>query len=128
MLKANLPQLTKLIQLSENEEYFDIEKVKTKHRLNLSVQIGYFILQNAKLHMLRLYYAFMDKFVERCNFECCEMDTDSAYMALASSDFVSAIRQELRYTYLKGFRGYCVPDLKFETDGDRIRRGAHIRL
>ena len=61
----------------------------------------------------------MDKFVDRCNFEYCEMDTDSAYMALAAPDFVSAIRPELRDTYLKGLTGYCIPDLKIEADGDR---------
>ena len=60
--------------------------------------------------MLRFYYDFMDKFVDRCNFEYCEMDTDSAYMALAAPDFVSAIRPELRDTYLKGLTGYCIPD------------------
>ena len=61
---------------------------------------------------------FMDKFIERCNFEYCEMDTDSAYMALTAPDFVSAIRPELQDTYLKGLTGYCVSDLKIEADGD----------
>ena len=40
--------------------------------------------------MLRFYYDFMDKFVDRCNFEYCEMDTDSAYMALAAPDFCNS--------------------------------------
>ena len=43
MLEANLPQFRKLTQLSENEDYFEIEKAKTKLRLNLPVQKGYFI-------------------------------------------------------------------------------------
>ena len=37
MLEANLPQFRKLTQLSENEDYFEIEKAKTKLRLNFPV-------------------------------------------------------------------------------------------
>jgi hypothetical protein len=80
MLEANLPQFKKMNRLSEKDKHYEIEKAKSKLRLNLPIQIGYFILQYAKLHMLRFYYDFVDKFVDRCDFEYCEMDTDSAYM------------------------------------------------
>jgi hypothetical protein len=114
MLEANLPQFKKLTQLSD--QYYEIEKAKTTLRLNLPVQIGYFILQYAKLHMLQFYYDFLDKFVERCNFEYCEMDTDSAYMALSGPDFLSVVKPELRSEYLHGLQGHCVPGLEIEAD------------
>jgi hypothetical protein len=85
-------------------------------RLNLPVQIGYYILQLAKLHTLRFYYDFIDKFVERSLFEYCEMDTDSAYMALGDPDFLSVVRPEMRARYLHGLQGYCQLGMEIEAD------------
>ena len=114
MLEANLPQFKKLTEL--NEEFYEIEKAKTTLRLNLPVQIGYFILQYAKLHMLQFYYDFLDKFVDRSDFEYCEMDTDSAYMALATPDFLSAVKPEMKEHYLRGLQGHCQSGLQIEAD------------
>lgn len=71
-------QFKKLTTLIEDEELFEIERSKKKLNLNLSIQIGYFILQYAKLNMLHFYYDFMDRYVNRADFEHCEMDTDLA--------------------------------------------------
>ena len=49
----------------------------------LPLHIGLFVYQYAKLHMLQFYYDFVDRYVERPLFQYCEMDTDSAYIALA---------------------------------------------
>ena len=40
--------------------------------------------QYAKLRMLQFYYDFLDKYIDRSDFEYCEMDTDSAYIAISS--------------------------------------------
>ena len=77
MLQANLPQFKKLTILLDEKEYYEIEKSKPELRLSLSIQIGCFILQYAKLHMLQFYYDFLDKFIDRTDFQYCEMDTDS---------------------------------------------------
>lgn len=82
MRKINEPCFRRLTPLFEEEELYEIESYKKVLNLNLPIQIGYFILQYAKLHMLRFYYDFMDRFVDRADFEYCEMDTDSAYMAI----------------------------------------------
>jgi hypothetical protein len=78
MLQANLPQFKKLTTLLDEEEYYEIEKSKPELRLSLPIQIGYLILQYAKLHMLQFYYDFLDIFIDRADFQYCEMDTDSA--------------------------------------------------
>ena len=39
--------------------------------------------QNAKLRMLPFYYDVLDKYLDRSDFQYCEMDTDSAYIAIA---------------------------------------------
>ena len=49
----------------------------------LPLHIGFFVYQYAKLRMLQFYYNFVDRYVERPLFQYCEMDTDSAYIALA---------------------------------------------
>jgi hypothetical protein len=115
MLQANLPQFKKLTQLLTTDDYYEVEKAKTKIRLNLPVQIGYFILQYAKLHMLQFYYDFLDKFVDRVDFEYCEMDTDSAYMALSTPDFLSAVKPRMK-DYVHGLQGHCQPGLEIEAD------------
>jgi hypothetical protein len=56
------------------------EMSKKTIRLDLSMQIGCFVYQYAKLRMLEFYYDFMDVFVDRSDFQYCSMDTDSAYM------------------------------------------------
>ena len=107
MFEANIPQFKKLTQLLENEDYYEVEKDKNSIRLDLPLQIGYWILQLGKLHMLQFYYDFLDKFVDRSMFEYCEMDTDSAYMALAGPDFLSVINPEMKAEYIRGLHGYC---------------------
>ena len=100
MMEANLPQFKKLTPLLEEEEYYEIEKDMKSLRMNLPIQIGYFILQYAKLRMLQFYYDFMLKFVNRNDFEYCEMDTANAYMALAGPSLESVIKPEMKQKYL----------------------------
>ena len=118
MMEANLPQFKKLTPLLEEEEYYEIEKDKKSLRMNLPIQIGYFILQYAKLRMLQFYYDFMLKFVNRNDVEYCEMDTDSAYMALAGPSLESVIKPEMKQKYLTGLEGFHSCDRQVEADDD----------
>lgn len=65
--------------------------------------------------MLQFYYDFMDKFVNQEDFEYYEMDTDSAYMALAGSDLESVIK--LRDQYMGGLQG-CNSNIHIQADAD----------
>jgi G:T-mismatch repair DNA endonuclease (very short patch repair protein) len=58
ILEANKPQLKKMTTLLDQDEYFEVEKAKEKLDINLPIQIGYFILQYAKLRMLQFYYDY----------------------------------------------------------------------
>lgn len=42
---------------------------KTKIKLDLPIQLGYFILKYAKLRILEFYYDFMDVYLDRSDFE-----------------------------------------------------------
>ena len=44
--------------------------------------------------MLQFYYDFIDRYVDRSLFQYCEMDTDSAYIALAGESIDDLVRPE----------------------------------
>ena len=60
------------------------------------MQIGFFVYQYAKLRMLQFYFDFMDKYLDPSDFQYCEMDTDSAYIALSGPSVESLVRPELK--------------------------------
>ena len=94
ILEANRPQFKKLTTFMEKDEYFEVEKAKETLDINLPIQIGYFILQYAKLRMLQFYYDYLDVYVDRADFAYCEMVTDSAFMALSGPAFVSVVKPD----------------------------------
>ncbi|MCG7866661.1 MAG: hypothetical protein JAY74_09850, partial [Candidatus Thiodiazotropha taylori] len=114
-LKINDPLFRNLECLDQEEQYYEVEMAKRKIRLDLPIQLGYFILQYAKLRMLEFYYDFMDSYVDRSDFEYCEMDTDSAYMAISGSRLEDIIKPEMKAEYDRGLRGYCT-DIDIEAD------------
>ena len=56
----------------------------------------YWILQLAKLRMLEFYYLFLDRYLQREDFELLEMDTDSLYLAIAAPSLQEAVRPALK--------------------------------
>ena len=109
-LKINDPLFRKLDCLDPEEQYYEVEMAKRKIKLDLPIQLGYFILQYAKLRMLEFYYDFMDVYVDRSDFEYCEMDTDSAYMAISGSCLDEVIKPDMRNKYERGLKGFCTDD------------------
>ena len=84
-----------------------MEKAKEKLEFNLPIQIGFFILQYAKLRMLQFYYDCLDVYVDRADFQYCEMDTDSAYMALSGPDLASVVKPHMCDAYQQTLTGRC---------------------
>ena len=64
-----------------NNSLYEIELVKAQMEHKKAIIVRFFILQNAKLRMLELYYNFFTKFCDLTKFEELEMDTDSLYLA-----------------------------------------------
>ena len=116
-MKINDPLFQKLDCLDPEEQYYEVEMAKHNIKLDLPIQLGYFILQYAKLRMLEFYYDFMDAYVERSDFEYCEMDTDSAYMAISGSCLEDVIKPEMREKYAQGLNGFCT-DESVEADAN----------
>jgi hypothetical protein len=106
-LLVNRPEFRKLDCIEPEEQYYELEMAKRKIKLDLPIQLGYIILQYAKLRMLQFYYDFMDAYVDRSNFEYLEMDTDSAYYAISGKALDDVIKPEMRQKYDHGLRGFC---------------------
>ena len=80
-LKFNDPRFRKATAVTE--DVYELQMAKEKIVMDLPTQLGYNILQLAKLRMLQFKYDFLDVFRLDKSFEYLEMDTDSAYLALA---------------------------------------------
>ena len=75
--KVNDPRFRSMTCLDPEDSYYEIESAKPRINLDMPIQLGYFILQYAKLRMLEFYYDFLDVFVDRSNFQYLEMNTVS---------------------------------------------------
>ena len=75
---------------------YEVESCKKTIKLNLPSPIGFWVYQSAKRRMLEFYYDCLDKYLDRSDFQLCEMDTDSAYMALSGESVESLVQPELR--------------------------------
>ena len=72
--KINSPHF-KDLELLYGQKY-EVISTKRKIRMDLPLQIGVAVYHLAKLRMLDFYYNFIDKYIDRSDFELLEMDTD----------------------------------------------------
>ena len=83
------------------DDAYEIEMNKRVVKYTLPLHIGFFVYQYAKLRMLQFYYDFVDRYIERPLFQYCEMDTDSAYIALAGDTIDDLVTSEHREHYFR---------------------------
>ena len=84
--------------------------------MDIPIQIGFMILQYAKLRMLAFYYDCLSKFTDRTDFELIQMDTDSLYFALSSPSFEEAVKSEMKETYKQQIYGKCTESSNTQDD------------
>ena len=77
-----------------NDQLCDVELAKAEVELREPIIVGFFILQNAKLRRLELYYNFFERFCDVNKFEELEMDIDSLYFVLSEKELYDCIREE----------------------------------
>jgi hypothetical protein len=82
--------------LTEIGSAYEIECRKPRIDINRPFQIGIAVYQLAKLRVLEFYYDFLDKFVDRRDFEMIQMDTDSLYFAMSAEKLEDVVRPELQ--------------------------------
>ena len=89
-LNINDPRLKKCAVITDN--LYEMEMAKTKIRFDLPIQLGYHILQLAKLRMLQFRYDCMQEYCVVNDFEYIKMDTDSAYLSLAATQLEDIVK------------------------------------
>ena len=80
---------------------YEIEMNKKTVTYNLPVNVGFFVLQYAKIRMLQLYYDFINRCLERPLLQYFEMDTNSVYFSLAGESVDDLVTPELREHYFR---------------------------
>lgn len=93
----NDPFFRQIKQIDNNT--YEVQSSKKTIELNLPMQIGFFVYQYAKLHMLQFY--FLDKYLDSSDFQYCETDTDSAFIALSGPSVESLVKPDLKQEFLK---------------------------
>ena len=97
--KINNPRFKDLEELHKNN--YEVTTSYKTITMDLPLQIGVAVYHLAKLRMLEFYYDFIDKFIDRSDYEMIEMDTDSNYFAFSEDNIEKLIKPELREQYEK---------------------------
>ena len=82
-----------------DDDTYKVESSKKKIKLDLPLQVGFFVYQYAKLRMLQFYYDFLDKYLHRSDYEYCEMDTNSAYIAISGECLEDLVKPEMIHEF-----------------------------
>ena len=114
---VNSPHFINFTQLTA--DYYEVESKYKMITLNMPIQIGFFILQNAKLRMNSFFYDFIMKVCDRSKFVLCQSDTDSMYLAIAGSQLSDIVKPEEKAHYDNMLMGHCC-DLENENVTDRF--------
>ena len=105
-IKVNSDKFRNLEEL-EDGELFELQLAKGKITFDLPIQLCYFILQYAKLHMLSFYYDFMMVYTNYEDFEHLQMDTDTAYLAITGLSLFDIIKPEMCTNFLDSIKNNC---------------------
>ena len=85
--------------LEEIGDAYKIESRKNNVTIDRPFQVGIVVYQLAKLRMLKFYYDFLDKYIDRRDYELIQMDTDSMYFALSYETLEEAVKPELKLEF-----------------------------
>ena len=121
--KINNPRFKDLEELYGQN--YEVISSKKEIKLDLPLQIGCAVYQLAKLRMLEFYFDFIDKYIDRSDFELVEMDTDSNYFAFSEDSIEKLIKPEMREEYEKDKYNFLPSESNelhptFEVDGKRF--------
>ena len=73
------------------------------------------------LRMLQVYYDLVDMYIERPLYQYCEMDTDSAYIALASNSLDDLVFVEKRTNYFQHHSKWLPAESRADHNADYVR-------
>ena len=115
--------------LDEIGEAYELESRKARITIRRPFQVGIAVYQLAKLRMLEFYYDFLDRYIDRKDFELIQMDTDSNYLAISGKNLEDIVKPEMREEFEKEKKNWLAWDkwsgrtpglFKMECEGDRM--------
>jgi hypothetical protein len=74
---------------------YEVKTIKSSVKMNRAYQVGIAVYQLAKLRVLEFVYDFLDKYIDRSDYEICYGDTDSIYIAISKENIDDLVRPEL---------------------------------
>ena len=77
---------------------------KRKVKQNVPVQVGKFILDYAKMHMVNLYYHVLREYCDMSKIDLVSMDTDSFTLSLSEEDLDACVKPEKRKDWERSVR------------------------
>ena len=82
--------------LDEIGKAYELESRKTRITIRRPFQVGIAVYQLAKLRMLEFYYDFLDRYLDRKDFELIQMDTDSNYLAISGKSLEDIVKPDMK--------------------------------
>ena len=82
-----------------NDRLVELHSTKQKIDQNIPIQVGKFILDAAKIHMVNFYYFVIKEHCDMTKVDLISMDTDSFTMALAAKDIHECVRPSKRQSW-----------------------------
>ena len=92
------------------EDFYEVESKYKTINLGLPIQLGFFVLQYAKLRMLQFFYDFLVKNCERSKFVLCQSDTDSIYVSIAGKELADIVKPNRKAEFDEMLNGFCSDD------------------
>ena len=117
--KVNEPHFRQLNLLQE--DFYEVEMAKKVIKYDLPVQISFFVYQYAKLRMLQFYYDFLDQYLDRKNYQYLEMDTDSAYIAIADKNIERLVKPHLKEQFYEEWNQWLPAEACLAHHQDYVR-------
>ena len=115
--------------LDEIGAAYELESRKPRITIRRPFQIGIAVYQLAKLRMLQFYYDFLDRYLDRKDFELIQMDTDSNYLAISGKKLEDIVKPEMKAEFEEQKKNWLAWDkwsgrtpglFKKEFEGERM--------
>ena len=88
-------------------DLFEVQSTPRQVCMNIPIQIGFFVLQYAKLRMLQFVYNFIHPFIARDDRQALFCETDSYYVGLSGPSFESVVRPTMVEKYKEMIYDHC---------------------
>ena len=97
-----------------SQDIYEVQLAPARTLIDTPIQIGVAILLGAKLKLLKFYYEFVCKHVDKADFAVMQIDTDSMYLSLSGRNLLETIKKDHREIIRQQLEDHC----KTERDPD----------